>query len=40
MRRYESPEFEIEKFVIQSVFTDSSLDGGDIVDGGDDGFDF
>ena len=27
MKKYETPEYEIEKFTIVSVFTASSLDG-------------
>ena len=42
MKKYETPEYEIEKFTIVSVFTDSGLDTGDnrFDQGGDEGFDF
>ncbi len=41
MKKYETPEYEIEKFTIESIMTDSSLngDGYNHVDGGGD-FDF
>ncbi len=41
MKKYETPEYEIEKFTIVSVFTASSLDGegNNGYDNGD-GFDF
>jgi hypothetical protein len=41
MKKYETPEYEIEKFTIESIMTDSGLngDGNNQIDGGD-GFDF
>lgn len=42
MKKYISPDYEIEKFTITSVFTSSGIDGdgNNEVDGGDGGFDF
>ncbi len=40
MKKYETPECEIEKFTIVSVFTASSLDSGDNGYDNGDGFDF
>lgn len=43
MKKYETPEYEIEKFTIESIMTDSGLngDGNNQIDGGGDGgFDF
>lgn len=39
-RTYTSPDYEIEKFVVATVFTNSSLDNDNPYDVGDDGFDF
>ena len=41
MKKYETPEYEIEKLTIESIMTDSGLngDGNNQIDGGD-GFDF
>lgn len=38
-RTYISPDYEIEKFVVDFVLTNSSLDNGNNNDNGD-GFDF
>ena len=43
MKKYETPEYEIEKFTIESIMTDSGLngDGNSQIDGGGDkGFEF
>ncbi len=45
MKKYVSPDYEIEKFTIESVLTSSGIggDGNNEVDGGnggDSGFDF
>lgn len=39
-KTYISPDYEIEKFVVATVFTNSTLDNDNRYDGGDDGFDF
>lgn len=42
MKKYETPEYEIEKFTIESIMTDSSIAGSGTgqVDAGKDGFEF
>ena len=42
MKKYETPEYEIEKFSIESIMTDSSIAGSGTgqVDSGEGGFDF